>query len=161
VYFLSEINHTKELGGSTMSVQRYSFILLFTILLVPSIAFGFLGNKYNYISASDLETRLASNQPTSVVDIQVEEEFRQHHINGAIPTYAYPVKSDSDRAKLDAAIEQVKDHTDPVVIVCPRGGGGAKRTYDYLLEQSISEERLLILEKGQAGWPYTVLTENK
>jgi thiosulfate/3-mercaptopyruvate sulfurtransferase len=135
-----------------MQFQRYFFILLFSVLFIPSLA---LAGSYNYITAEDLVSRLNTKQPTSIVDIQVEDEFSRHHIKGAIPTYAYPVKSASDRTKLNAAIKQVKANTDPVVIVCPRGGGGAKRTYDYLLEQSIPDERILILEKGQSGWTNT------
>jgi thiosulfate/3-mercaptopyruvate sulfurtransferase len=143
-----------------MSLSRYGFFLLLVILLVPGISLASNG-KYNYISATDLETRLTANLPTNIVDIQVEEEFTQHHIKGATPTYAYPVKSDADRAKLDITIEQIKGNNDPVVVVCPRGAGGAKRTYDYLLQQGISAERLLILEKGQEGWSCTPLTEGR
>ena len=141
-----------------MSFQRQCFILLSILLLVPGISFA--KNQYNYISATQLESRLTANQPTNLIDIQVKEEFSEHYIKGAIPTYAYPVKSDTDRAKLDTTIGQISSNSDPVVIVCPRGGGGAKRTYDYLLQQSVSEERLLILEKGQSGWAYSSLTEN-
>ena len=141
-----------------MSFQRQCFILLSILLLVPGISVA--KNQYNYISATQLESRLTANQPTNLIDIQVKEEFSEHHIKGAIPTYAYPAKSDTDRAKLDTTIGQISSNSDPVVIVCPRGGGGAKRTYDYLLQQSVSEERLLILEKGQSGWAYSSLTEN-
>ena len=141
-----------------MSFQSQCFILLSILLLVPGISVA--KNQYNYISATQLESRLTANQPTNLIDIQVKEEFSEHHIKGAIPTYAYPVKSDTDRTKLDTTIGQISSNSDPVVIVCPRGGGGAKRTYDYLLQQSVSEERLLILEKGQSGWAYSSLTEN-
>lgn len=143
-----------------MSFQRCFFLLLSAMLILPGMAFA-SGTEYNYISAADLEARLTANQTTNVVDIQVEEEFSQHHIKGAVPTHAYPVKSDTDRAKLDAAIEQIKTNSDPVVIVCPRGEGGAKRTYDYLLQQGVAAERLLILEKGQSGWTCAALTEGK
>ena len=54
-----------------------------------------------YISAADLELRLNANQPTSIIDIQIEEEFFHHHIQGAIPTYAYPVKSAEDQIGID------------------------------------------------------------
>lgn len=143
-----------------MSVTRSSFFLLLVILLISSFSWAEDG-KYNYISASDLETRLTSNLSTNVVDIQVKEEFAQHHIKGAIPTYAYPVKSDADRVKLDATVELLKTNDDPVVVICPRGAGGATRTYDYLFQQGISPERLVILEKGQAGWSYESLTEKQ
>ena len=110
-----------------MSCSRYCSFLLLAILLVFSVAWAGEG-KYNYISAKDLEARLNASQPTNIVDIQVEEEFSQHHIKGAIPTYAYPVKSDDDRAKIDTTVEQLRTNADPVVIVCPRGAGGATRT---------------------------------
>lgn len=144
-----------------MSFTRYGFFLLLAALaLIPGLALAGDG-PYNYISAAELEARLTANQPVNIVDIQVEEEFAQHHIKGATPTYAYPVKSDTDRAKLDAAVEQLKGNGDPVVVVCPRGAGGAKRTYDYLQQQGIAAERLLILEKGQEGWACAPLTESR
>lgn len=143
-----------------MFLHRYSFLLVLAILLIPGISLAGDG-KYNYISAADLETRLTANQPTNLVDIQVEDEFTQHHIKGATPTYAYPVKSEADRTKLDTTVAQLKTNSDPVVIICPRGAGGAKRTYDYLLQQGIAAERLLILEKGQEGWSCVPLTEGK
>lgn len=143
-----------------MSLSRHSLFLLLTLLFLPTTSLA-SNVEYKYITAADLEARLTANQPTNIVDIQVEEEFSQHHIKGATPTYAYPVKSDSDRAKLDMTIKEIKGNNDPVVIVCPRGAGGAKRTYDYLLEEGISPERLLILEKGQEGWACAPLTEGR
>lgn len=143
-----------------MSVFRSCFFLLLVVLLVSSSSWAGDG-KYNYINPADLEARLTANEATNIVDIQVEEEFVQHHIKGAIPTYAYPVKSDVDRVKLDATVERLKTNDDPVVVVCPRGGGGATRTYDYLLQQGLSPERLAILKKGQAGWTYASLTEKQ
>ena len=142
-----------------MFLVRYGFFLLLATLLIPGISLADNG-KYNYISAADLEARLNAKLPTHIVDIQVEEEFAEHHIKGATATYAYPVKSDADRTKLDATVEQIKGDNDPVVIVCPRGAGGAKRTYDYLLQQGVPAERLLILEKGQKGWSCMPLTES-
>jgi hypothetical protein len=46
-----------------------------------------------------------------------------------------------------------------VVIVCPRGAGGAKRAYDYMRKNNVPSEKLSILEKGIAGWPYKELFE--
>lgn len=143
-----------------MFADRCGFILLLIILFTAGLSSASDG-KYNYISAADLETRLTADLPTHIVDIQVEEEFIQHHIKGATPSYAYPVKSDTDRGKLDALVEQLQADTDPVVIVCPRGAGGAKRTYDHLLQQGIAEKRLLILEKGQEGWACAPLTQSR
>lgn len=142
-----------------MLLPRYALCLLLALVLIPG--FSLAGeSKYNYISAADLEARLTKKLPTNIVDIQVEDEFAQHHIKGATPTYAYPVKSDADRSKLAAVVEELKANADPVVIVCPRGAGGAKRTYDYLLQEGIAADRLLILAKGQEGWACVPLTES-
>jgi len=39
------------------------------------------------------------------------------------------------------------------VVICPRGGGGAKNACDYLKEKEI-EKRIFILREGMQGWPY-------
>ena len=131
----------------------FSALLLFS-MLVPASAFA-----YQYISAEDVKKNLAAQNPMTLVDIQVKEEFDQHHITGAAATYAYPVKSAEDRAKMNGVVEGLKSSQDLAVIVCPRGAGGAKRAYDYLLESGIPESRVFILTKGQAEWPYPELLE--
>ena len=126
--------------------------LLFAATL--TLAASALAGDYQYISAADLKGNIAQEDSGLIVDIQVEDEFTAHHIEGAVATYAYPVKSGEDKAKLAAVVEQAKQSEEQVVIVCPRGGGGAKRTYDYLKDEGIAESRLYILEGGQAKWPY-------
>ena len=116
---------------------------------------------YNYMPAAELEQRLKTNEPITIVDIQVPEEYAQHHIRGAIPTYAYPVKTDADRAKIEPLVEKIRAGSEPVAVVCPRGAGGAQRAVDYLLERGIDPQRLYILEKGQGGWSCAELTEGK
>lgn len=129
------------------------FITVIFILLAAPVWAG----SYQYISAAETKTKLMAEAPMFLVDIQVEQEFSQHHLPGALATYAYPVKSNQDRAKLDTTLTQLKDSSEVVVIVCPRGGGGAKRAYDHLQKQGIAAARLFILEKGQQGWPYPEL----
>lgn len=131
-------------------------LLFFTVLLVS--ASSAVAASYDYISPEALKNALDNGQKMLVVDIQVEDEFNTHHITGSIPTYAYPAKSKSDIAKLDMVIEKQQKTGEDVVIVCPRGAGGAKRSYDYLKERGIAEDKLLILEKGMDGWPYPELT---
>jgi rhodanese-related sulfurtransferase len=126
-------------------------ICLLTVLFVLAGAAAWAGG-YKYVSAADLMQKLEKNEEVVLLDIQVEKEFAQHHIEGAVATYAYPVKTEGDRKKLDAVVAQVEGKENPVVIVCPRGGGGAKRTYDYLEAKGISETRLTILEGGQEAW---------
>lgn len=125
--------------------------LILALMMAAAPAFGF---GYNYVSPDKVKSWIETGHPMNIVDIQVPEEFDAHHLPGAIPTYSYPVKSDSDRAKLNNVLAETKKNQDPVVIVCPRGKGGAKRCYDYLKENGVDGERLLILEKGQLGWPH-------
>ncbi|EJO5348543.1 rhodanese-like domain-containing protein [Clostridium botulinum] len=115
--------------------------------------------KYNYIKADELKSKIEKKEKMIIVDIQIKDEFSQHHIKGAIETNAFPVKTDEDKVKLDKIMDKLTASEDPITIVCPRGKGGAKNTYDYLKEKGIKEDRLLILEKGQSGWPYEELLE--
>jgi len=131
-------------------VKKIIFLLV-GILVISTSAMAI---DYQYISAAELQKRIETNKQGLLLDIQVEDEFSEHHIENAVATYAYPVKSDQDKQKLQEVVEQAKASMEPVTIICPRGGGGAKRTYDYLKEQGVSESRLLILEGGQAEWLY-------
>jgi len=114
---------------------------------------------FQYYKADQLKQDIEKKTPLKIVDIQVEDEYNAHHIQGAIPTYAYPVKTDEEKAKLGKVLPELKSSQDPIVIVCPKGGSGAKNTYQYLVDQGIAESRLFILENGQSGWPYTELLE--
>jgi len=110
--------------------------------------------EFKYYTADQLKQAIENKTPLKIVDIQVEDEYKAHHVQGVIPTYAYPVKTDEDKAKLAKIVPELKDSQDPIIVICPKGGGGAKNTIQYLADQGISESRLFILEKGQAGWPY-------
>jgi rhodanese-related sulfurtransferase len=144
-------------------MQRLSgFFLLVAVALtagwsVPAVAVE--EGSYNYLTAEALKVKIESKEVLTLLDIQVEQEFGEHHIPGALATYAYPVKSADERGRLDALLPQLQLNGDPIVIVCPRGAGGAKRAYDHLLDRGIAPDRLAILEKGQEGWPYPELTE--
>lgn len=127
------------------------FFLTMVMVMLTASAYA---SEYNYVSPDKVKSWIETGTPVNIVDIQVPEEFKAHHLPGAVPNYSYPVKSDSDRAKLDKVVADTQKNQDPVVIVCPRGKGGAKRCYDYLKDNGIAEDRLLILEKGQGGWPY-------
>ena len=113
---------------------------------------------YNYYSQSQLKSTIENQSPVVILDVQVEADFEAHHIEGAIATYAFPVKSDEDKAKIDAQIELLEGTDGDIVIVCPKGRVGAERTYEYLIEKGIDSERLFILEGGQAGWTTSIDT---
>jgi len=114
---------------------------------------------YQYYTADQTKAAVENNEDIILLDIQVEDEWAAHHIKGAIPTHAYPVKTDEDTAKLDTVVSKLEGDQ-PIIVICPGGKGGATRTVDYLSgSKGIAAERLFILENGQGGWPYDELLE--
>lgn len=136
-----------------MNVLRSIALVVGLLVALQSAVFGFFGKDYNYITAEET-AQLIRTAPESIVlvDIQVKEGFDKEHLKGAIDTYAYPVKSDADRAKLAEIIPNIKPDQ-KVIVICPRGGGGADRAYDFIVESGISKDRVFTLKKGQEGWP--------
>ncbi len=143
----------------------------FTAILVLMLALVLIGSgctsetgdttvekTYNYYTAEQTKEAIEKGNNIILLDIQVEEEWNAHHIKGAIPTHAYPVKTDEERAKLDVVLPQL-DGEQPIIVICPGGANGAKRTIDYLQTKGIKEDRLFILENGQGKWPYNELLE--
>lgn len=114
--------------------------------------------EFKYYTADQVKESIEQKKDMILLDIQVEDEYNEHHIKGVIPTYAYPVKTDEDKKKLDTVLPELEG-TEPIVIVCPGGAGGAERTVDYLKTKGINEDRLFILEKGQKAWPHADLLE--
>jgi thiosulfate/3-mercaptopyruvate sulfurtransferase len=109
--------------------------------------------QYNYISAEETAKLIREDASKVVlVDIQEKGDFEEEHLKGAISTYAYPVKTDEERARLAALVPNIKDGQ-KVVVICPRGGGGADRAYDFLLKSGVKKENLVTLTDGQYGWP--------
>jgi len=144
-----------DMNTSTRMLRRLTRIIATaTLALAAPLA---LAQSYNYISPAQLKQRLESADKPLLLDIQVEADYAKHHLPGTIPTYAYPAKSDAERAKLQPAVSKILESKDDVVIVCPGGGSGAKNTVDYLKAAGVPESRLLILEKGQKGWPFPEL----
>lgn len=131
-------------------------IAVITAMLV-SCAASALAGSYNYVAPAEFKTWLESGKKVQIVDIQVPAEFQKQHFQGSMETNAYPVKSADEKQRLEKVVPVLAASQVEVVVICPRGGGGAKNTYDYLKEKGIPEARLRILEKGVEGWPYKEL----
>ncbi|MBZ9622631.1 rhodanese-like domain-containing protein [Clostridium sp. FP2] len=116
--------------------------------------------KYQYYTADQLKTAIEKKAPMYLIDIQVEADYKAHHIVNTIPTYAYPADTAKLKSKIDVAFDKINATKDPIIVVCPGGGSGAKNTIGYLIdEKGIDASRLFILEKGQKGWPHDNLLE--
>jgi rhodanese-related sulfurtransferase len=135
-----------------MNRTRHLGILATVVLLLATPAV--YAQSFNYVTPAELKQRLESGHPPFLLDIQVEQDYAQHHLPGAFPTYAYPARSDEERERLKPAVGKILATNQDVVIICPAGGQGAKNAYRYLKEQGVPESRMRILEKGQGGWPY-------
>lgn len=131
--------------------------IMATMLILLGCAFTASAGSYNYVEQAQFKQWLEKGKDMAIVDIQVPAEFQQHHFKAALETGAFPVKSAADKQKLDAVVPKLAAATNDVVVVCPRGGGGAKNTYDYLKEKGIDEKRIFILKEGMQGWPHKEL----
>jgi rhodanese-related sulfurtransferase len=129
--------------------------ILALLLAHVSLALG-----ANYISPDDLKQMIQQQKDMVIVDIQPTNEYEQHHFKGSIETTAFPVKNSDERQLLDKSLPAIKASSVPVVIVCPRGGSGAKNSYEYFQAKGIPEDRLLILKGGIAGWPFQELLQH-
>ena len=136
----------------------YKIILLVAAVLTTILTTSALAADYNYVSPDQFKQWLESGKTMSIVDIQVPPEFAKKHFNGAIETNAYPVKSPEEKQRLDKSLPILAAGEQDVVVICPRGGGGAKNTVDYLKEKGITEKRIIILKEGMQGWPYKEMT---
>jgi rhodanese-related sulfurtransferase len=125
-----------------------------TVVSILCMAATALAVDYRFVSQDDFKQWLENGKKMIIVDIQPPAEFEKGHFKGAIETNAYPVKTDEEKVRVDKTLQQINSSPDDIVIVCPRGGGGAKRTWDYLKAKGVPEKRMYILEKGSEGWPY-------
>lgn len=127
---------------------------ILALLLIGLLNMAALFESFNYVKAEDFKQWLDSGKAMVLVDIQVQDEFSLHHFKDSIETNAFPVETEEQRKMIDPAVAAAKQAGTDVVVICPRGGGGAKRCYSYLMAQGIPEEKLFILEGGVAKWPH-------
>ncbi|PLX40985.1 MAG: hypothetical protein C0609_11415 [Deltaproteobacteria bacterium] len=130
-------------------LKNIIFAATFALIATTSLA-----GDYNYIEPADVSSRVEMGEEQVLVDICEPAQFAEGHVPGSIETNAYPVKSAEERARLDKALAEIEKSEADVVVVCPRGKGGAKRAYDYLKERGVEESRLKILIGGMDGYPY-------
>jgi rhodanese-related sulfurtransferase len=124
-------------------------LALVALLLVPYAAFA-----ANYVKPDVFKQWLSGSKQFLIVDIQPADNFVEHHFKGSMETDAFPVKSDEQKKRIDAILPKIQSSKNEVVIICPKGKGGALNTYDYLKSKGVPENRLFILEGGIDGWPY-------
>ncbi len=140
-------------------MMKKVIVALTILFLAAGASWAASAGGYNYISPADLQKRLQSKSPMILLDICPVEQFAKGHIPGSIETNAYPVDTDEQRARLAKVLPQIQASKDDIIILCPRGGGGAKKTVDFYKSKGVEEKRLIILEKGMDAWPYE--TEKK
>ncbi|OEH84965.1 hypothetical protein BHU72_07175 [Desulfuribacillus stibiiarsenatis] len=142
----SQLNQSVESSPNTATVKQNSEEKPKEIVL-------------QYIKPENVKSAIEKGDKMFLVDIQPEDEYSKHHIKGTIETNAFPVKTNDDKQKLAKVLPDVLASNDPVYIVCPRGKSGAENTFNFLAEQGVANDRLFIIEGGQAAWPYDELLE--
>ena len=136
-----------------MKITHLVFASLIAFVLVSCGGKVKENPKYNYISAEETAELMRKDASKLVlVDIQEKPDFEEEHLKGALATYAYPVKTEEEKARLAALIPTISPEQ-KVIIICPRGGGGADRAYDFYLEKGVKKEQLFTLKGGQYEWP--------
>ncbi|MCF8056367.1 MAG: rhodanese-like domain-containing protein [Desulfocapsa sp.] len=134
---------------------------IITLSLVCLLNVAAIFEKFNYLEQDQFKQWLESDKPMVIVDIQDKASFAAHHFLGSIETNAFPVKTDAERKLIDPAVTAYKASGNDVVVICPRGGGGAKRCYSYLKSQGVPEAKLTILKNGIDNWPHRDMLTNK
>lgn len=128
-----------------------------TLIILSCIAFlnvAAFFQSFNYVSPRDFKKWLEADKAMIIVDIQDKAAFAAHHFPGSIETNSFPVQSEAEKKRIDPAVAEFKKTNNDVVVICPRGGGGAKRCYSYLKSQGVAEDKLYILKGGVDKWPH-------
>lgn len=137
---------------------RVGILAVLTMTLLLSLASTGMCRKsgYNYITVEEVKSRLDAgdhkNGSMAITTSQTEKEYKTGYIEAAFPTFARPLKTDEDFAKLDPFLNKIKDTDQDIICICPRGHSGAERPYDYFKKNGISEDRLFVMEGGQAAF---------
>lgn len=134
----------------------FALLLLFVLAACASASDGtFESGGRRYITADRLKADMNGGGDLFLLDIQPEENFKKNHLQGAVGTFAFPVKTDAEKAAVDAVLDDAKGKT--LIIICPGGKGGANNTWDHLVASGYDMSAVYILENGQNGWPHPEL----
>lgn len=110
--------------------------------------------KWQVISADDMKAAIDQGDSYQIIDIQPESDFAKGHLPGSVSVPAYPVDTTELEKVVSDAVTDFSAGDDPIYVMCPGGGAGAKRTISIMQEKGIAPERLFIIEKGAKGWPH-------
>lgn len=110
--------------------------------------------SYQYKTADEVKEMVATKAPLILLDIVPKADYDKGHLPGSIATYAYPADTPELQEKLAEHTEKLKSASEPIIVVCPGGGTGAKNTIDYYVSEGVPADNLYILEGGAKGWPY-------
>ena len=116
-------------------------------------------NFVNGMESAQLEANLnAGNTPFVVFDLRDADTYAAGHILQAVST---PLREKVNGAVTDLAAETCKANLDAAVkanankfyvVECYSGNNYANKAIDYLKELGVSENRIIVLEGGAAGW---------
>ena len=116
-------------------------------------------NFVNGMESAQLEANLnAGNTPFVVFDLRDADAYAAGHILQAFST---PLREKVNGAVTDLAAETCKANLDAAVkanankfyvVECYSGNNYANKAIDYLKELGVSENRIIVLEGGAAGW---------
>jgi rhodanese-related sulfurtransferase len=136
--------------------MRYILFALAAIVMIAATAFPSSSGPYSYISAQDLNRKLGLREGVILIDLSPAPLFSQRHIPGSIETGAYPVETPVQIGRLEKVLQRIVASSDEIVLICPKGGGSARRAFEHLKSKGVNPERIRILEGGILAWPYKI-----
>lgn len=112
---------------------------------------------WQIITAEDTKKAIEAKKPHQIIDIQPKKDFAKGHLPDSISVSAYPVDSPELEKMVSESVPTFSEGNDPIYVLCPGGGSGAKRTISIMQEKGIDPKRLFIIENGAKKWPYDEL----
>ena len=90
-----------------MKLSKVLGALAVATLFKGALVAGIFSN-YNYISPEET-AELVRNNPSKVVIVDIQEKpgFEKEHLKGAKATYAYPVKTEDEKGRLEALYQHL------------------------------------------------------
>ncbi|MCH4170753.1 MAG: rhodanese-like domain-containing protein [Lactobacillus sp.] len=140
------------------------FVALFAAFLIIATGPQTVGAKdrandniaWQYTTPKAMKKILLNKDKQSyqVVDIQPTADYKKGHLPNSLSLHAYPVDTKQLENLVTKSAAKIKKGANPIYVVCPGGGSGAKRTVSILIDKGVKAKRLHIVQNGAKGWPY-------
>jgi rhodanese-related sulfurtransferase len=113
-------------------------LLLLFLLIVPTPGFS---TTEPTICHNELAAWMSSKKPLKIVDIQVADEFTEHHYDGSLPC-------GGNLRRLRKVSLRLRAGKEKIILVSTNGGADARQALETMVAAGVDRGRILILEGG-------------